>query len=216
MFNLFYWLFPKLKPTMSNPTPPSSGIPINSTTYANLKSEYQSMYDSSVVTASMSDVDGVVNGLISGKAQYENVGLVPWYVVALIHSLECDLDFSTHLFNGDPLRHRTVNEPVGQPLDNPDTPNGYSFKLSATRALQFDNLDKWTDWSIPGVLYKLESYNGFGYREYHKMYTPYEWSGTNFYTVGKYDRDGHFDPTLVSEEVGIVPILKRMKQRSLI
>jgi lysozyme family protein len=36
---------------------------------------------------------------------------VPWYVIAVIHNMECGLDFTEHLHNGDPLACRTINDP---------------------------------------------------------------------------------------------------------
>ena len=36
---------------------------------------------------------------------------MPWYVIAVIHNMECGLDFTEHLHNGDPLARRTINDP---------------------------------------------------------------------------------------------------------
>jgi lysozyme family protein len=51
-------------------------------------------------------------------------------------------------------------------------------------------LDHWQDWSLAGLLYRLEAYNGFGYRKHHpEVLTPYLWSFSST-TAGKYVQDG--------------------------
>jgi lysozyme family protein len=30
----------------------------------------------------------------------------------------------------------------------------------------FDGLSRWTNWSVPGTLFMLERFNGFGYRRH--------------------------------------------------
>ena len=87
--------------------------------------------------------------------------------------------------------------------------------MSAIDALEFDGFDVWTDWSIPGTLYKLELYNGTGYRR-HAIATPYLWSGSQFYSAGKFVRDGRFDPRAVSKEIGAAVLLRRMSDQALI
>ena len=42
------------------------------------------------------------------------------------------------------------------------------------------------------------------------MLTPYLWSGAALYTRGKYARDGEWDQTLVSEQVGAAAVLKML------
>lgn len=130
----------------------------------------------------------------------------PAHLVALIHAMECGLDFSKHLHNGDPLTARTVHVPAGRPLaGNPP----FSWEASATDALRLRYLDHWTDWSLPGLCYVLEGYNGWGYRRYHSSVpSPYLWSFTTVYTAGKYASDGHFDPNLVSKQAGAVALLR--------
>jgi hypothetical protein len=72
----------------------------------------------------------------------------------------------------------------------------------------------WSDWSIPGLLYKLEEYNGFGYRLYHpSVKSPYLWSFTNQYDAGKYVKDGTWSSTARSEQCGAAAILRRLAER---
>ncbi len=132
--------------------------------------------------------------------------------IALIHLMESNLDFSTHLFNGDPLTARTVNEPKGRPIVG-EPP--YLWQQSAVEALKYDGLDKWKDWSVAGICYALERYNGWGYVP-TPIYSPYLWSFPNHYHRGKFVRDGVFDADAVSKQPGAMAILRRMQQRNLV
>lgn len=137
---------------------------------------------------------------------------IPWYFVAVIHYMEGGLDFKTHLHNGDPLNQRTVHVPKGRPVDgNPP----FTWAESATDALTMEGFPAWKDWSIPGILYSLERYNGTGYRS-KGINTPYLWSYSNNYTSGKYTDDGVYDPNAVSKQCGAAVILKRMVDKQLI
>src|SRR5260221_396083 len=72
---------------------------------------------------------------------------------------------------------------------------------SAIDALKFDNMTGVTKWTLPVILFKLEGFNGFGYRtRHHEVLTPYLWSFTNHYLKGKFTADGKFDPNAVSKQ----------------
>ena len=190
--------------------------PIQSAHYPSLQAEYANLFSICTIN-NVANVDPVVDTIESNKAIYQSVGIAPWYWIGAIHYMEADFDFTTHLYNGDPLSARTVDEPAGRPIAPPDLPNGhYSWAFSAKDSLTYQGLTSWTDWSIPGCLYQAESYNGWGYRLYHGIYSPYVWSGSQLYTTGKYASDGQFVITEVSEEVGVGVIIKRMQQRGLI
>jgi lysozyme family protein len=154
-------------------------------------------------------VDGFLERLALGKPDYQKLEIptgVPWYVVGLIHGLECDFNFRQHLHNGDSLQHRTVNEPTGRPVKG-DPP--FDWDYSAIDALSYDKFIGWTDWSAAGICYKLEGYNGWGYRARH-VNSPYLWSCSNNYERGKFVSDGHWDPDAVSKQVGAIVALKQM------
>ena len=73
------------------------------------------------------------------------------------------------------------------------------------------DLDKWTNWTISGIAYVLERYNGFGYRLNHpQVKSPYLWSFTTIYTAGRYVADHQFSDTSVSKQCGGMALLKRM------
>lgn len=133
---------------------------------------------------------------------------VPAHVVGILHSLEGGLDFARHLHNGDPLTARTVHVPSGRPATG-EPP--FSWETSATDALRLKRLHRWSDWSLAGIAYVLERYNGFGYRSYHPdVPSPYLWSFTTAYTAGKYVADGKWSPTAVSRQCGGMALLRVM------
>ena len=179
-----------------------------------LRREYTLLYRSCLIRPGRkAAVDQTARRMIANSARYEKVAKalkMPWSVVAVIHSLEAGGDFTRHLHNGDPLSARTTHVPAGRP---PTGRPPFTWEESAIDALTYQGFGKWTDWSIPGTLFKLESYNGFGYRDHHPTVpSPYLWSFSNHYTRGKYVADGRFSPTAVSQQVGAAVLLRRLQQ----
>jgi len=157
----------------------------------------------------LSEVQSICDKIVRNEARYEGIGeenSVPWFMVGVIHSLEGDLDFTTHLHNGDPLKRRTVNDPAGRP---PGHPPPFTFEESAKDALAFDRMNVNLEPSFAGICFKLEGFNGFGSRS-HRINTPYLWSFSNHYVAGKFTSDNHFDPTAVSKQCGGAVILRRL------
>lgn len=183
----------------------------SATGYAALKDEYVDLYDSLQVRPErLAAVDQQVRKIEANKARYEAVGRplgIPWYFIGAVHSLESGLRFNAHLHNGDPLTARTVQIPRNRPITG-EPP--FTWEESATDALRLKSLQAWTDWSVPGLLWQLERYNGTGYRP-HRVPTPYLWSGSNHYAKGKFVSDGHYDPEAVSSQIGAAVLLKRME-----
>jgi lysozyme family protein len=181
-----------------------------------LRKEYDRLYTTIVIKPNRAvQLDRSIKMIVAGKPRYEQVSQrtgVPWPLIGVIHCLECDCNFNCHLHNGDPLNRRTVNAPKNRPVHgNPP----FKWEDSAVDALQFQELNKWTDWSISGSLYKLELYNGFGSRN-HGVATPYLWGGTTFYTKGKYILDGKWDVNAISAQIGGAAILYKMNKMGLI
>lgn len=142
---------------------------------------------------------------------------MPWYFLGIVHNMECSLRFDRHLHNGDTLKYRTTHVPAGRPVKNPMNgfPAGYTWIESAIDAMQFIGFANMESWSLKEMLYRFEMYNGFGYEKYHNEYSPYLWAGTQFYSSGKYTRDGRFDPNLISEQVGAAPLLRYLTDKTL-
>jgi lysozyme family protein len=179
-----------------------------------MQAEYQRLFDTCVINpGKLPAVNGIVQTIINGKSRYDTVSSklgIPWYFIGIVHNLEGSSKFTTHLHNGDPLSARTVQVPKGRPkTGNPP----FQWEFSAEDALVSEGLDTWTDWSLPGVLFKLEGYNGFGYRKAGiNINSPYLWSFSNQYTKGKFVRDGEFSPTAVSGQCGAAILVRRLTE----
>jgi lysozyme family protein len=183
-----------------------------------LRADYERCFDACRIRPErLSDVDALAGRIAAARSRYEAVERmlgVPWYVVGVVHCMECGLDFTRHLHNGDPLTARTVRVPAGRPaLGSPP----FAWEDSATDALRLRGLDRWSDWSVGGALYQLEGYNGWGYRLYHpRVGTPYLWSFSNQYTSGKYVADGRWSADTMSKQCGAAVLLRRMFEQSII
>ena len=118
--------------------------------------------------------------------------------------------FFKHLHNGDSLGALTTRVPAGRP---PGWTGTGSWEDSALDAVRF-KFKGITDWSLPQVLYALESFNGFGYRP-KGVRSPYLWSFSNLYTKGRFVADHVYDPEKVSKQVGAALILKVLEERGL-
>lgn len=180
-----------------------------------LRAEYQALFDTCQIRPErQAEINATAEKIIVAEARYRGVGDplgVPWYVIGVIHSLEAGLSFERHLHNGDPLSARTVQVPKGRPAAGQPP---FTWEQSANDALALDKYTAWADWSVPGILYKWESYNGWGYRGYHPdVKTPYLWSYTNHYKSGKYVADGTWSQTTVSKQAGAAAILRRLAER---
>jgi lysozyme family protein len=176
-----------------------------------LRDEYRDLFSSARVRdARKAQVHQIVDALVARKARYKKVGNpldIPWWFVAVIHELESGRDFKTHLHNGDPLTRKTVNVPANRPPGNPP----FTFEESARDALKIKGLAHQPDWSISHALFRLEQYNGFGYRKPTiDINSPYLWSFCQHYTRGKFTSDGHFDRNAVSQQCGAGVLLRVM------
>lgn len=179
-----------------------------------LRADYQRLFDTCQIRPErVTEINAAAQKIIAGKARYAAVGKplgVPWFVIGVLHSLEASSNFDKHLHNGDPLSARTVQVPKGRPVAG-EPP--FKWDASAVDALTFDKSTTWTDWSVPGILFKWETYNGWGYRAYHpEVLTPYLWSYTSHYTRGKYVADGTFSATAVSKQTGAAALLRRLAE----
>lgn len=181
---------------------------------AALKEEYQRLLDSCHIRPENATVvNSLVNKILQNRQRYSAVGDalgIPWYFIGVIHNMESSLSFDRHLHNGDPLTARTRQVPAGRPkTGNPP----FTWEESAADALQLEKLDQVSDWSLPATLYRLEAYNGFGYRLRHpEVLSPYLWSFSGHYKQGKFVADGTFSNTAVSKQCGAAVVLRRMAE----
>lgn len=179
-----------------------------------LRAEYERLFNTAVIRpAKQAAVDSILSQIRANRPRYDAVSSsmgIPWFFVAVIHNMEASLNFRKHLHNGDPLTARTVNVPAGRPrTGNPP----FTWEVSAADALGMKGLSATTDWSLAGLLYQLERYNGWGYRLYHPhVLSPYLWSFSNHYTSGKYVADGTWSDTAVSAQCGAAVLLRRLAE----
>ncbi len=181
---------------------------------AGLRDEYDRLFTSCAVRPQyQAQIDAAVAKMIANKGRYQAVSRttnVPWTVIAVLHELECGQRFDRHLHNGDPLGACTIHVPKGRPRGT----GPWTWEESAKDALGIDRLPQWSDWSVAGTLYKLECYNGAGYRLYHpSVLTPYLWSYSNHYSSGKYKADGVFSNSVVSKQPGTAVLLRRLAEK---
>jgi lysozyme family protein len=199
---------------------PSQGERVLCTTsYHALKPEYERLFaNCKVLDERLFNVRALVNRVFAQRLRYEAVGRplgTPWWIIGAIHAMESELNFRTHLHNGDPLTQRTVQVPSGRPKEgNPP----FTWEVSATDALKLHGFHAWRDWSVAGALYKAEEYNGWGVRRFHAASGPsaYLWSHTNQYLGGKYVKDRIWSATAKSQQPGVAAMLRLMVDRGLI
>lgn len=161
------------------------------------------------------EVSWYVNRLVQYRRQYEAVAArtgTPWWFIGVVHALEASFNFKAHLHNGDPLETRTVQVPKGRPaVWNP--PN--DWESSAIDAIVYKGLANLPDWDIAHVLYRWESFNGFGYYP-RGINSPYLWSFSNHYTQGKFVKDHVYDPNAVSKQCGAAVLLRALQDAGLV
>lgn len=176
-----------------------------------LKAEYRHMFSICAIKASRRPfVNMALRKIMDGELRYLEIAnqyAMPWIFLGCIHLMESGCNFNRQLHNGDSLNSRTIHVPKGRP-PLPLLPP-FTFEQSAKDALDLFGFDKWKDWTIEGILWSMEKWNGLGYRQYHpNVKSPYLWAATSLYTKGKYVSDTKFSPNAVSQQIGIAAILQ--------
>ena len=125
---------------------------------------YHRMWDRAQIAAGKLDgARKIARAIIANRARYAAVEAatgVPWFMIGRIHARESDMDFKTHLHNGDSLKARTHHVPAGRPRrGNPP----FQWDASAIDALTMapHELQKVKAWSVERILYETEKYNGW-------------------------------------------------------
>lgn len=182
-----------------------------------VKAEYETLFATCQIKPTrLTAMDAIITRVLANRPRYEAIGdplqHIPWYFIAALHNLETSLRFDRHFHNGDPLTARTVRVPAGKPATG--TPP-FTFEASAMDALTEKGFHQKPAWPLAKMLFRMERYNGFGYRN-KGIHTPYLWSFSNQYTRGKFVADGEFSFTAISAQGGGATLLKRMEERGLI
>lgn len=176
--------------------------------FETLKPEYTKLLSIVQVRAEkVAVVDRVARRLLGNMQHYlpvqEAIG-VPAIFIATSFEREASSNFALNPAQGWPLTSRSKWIPNNGPFPN--------WHAAALEAYRLNGLDKvgagnWT-WEL--ICFYGEMFNGFGYRDYHNMHTPYLWAWTNLQTLGKYTSDGKFDPAHFDEQMGMIPVARRM------
>ncbi len=181
--------------------------------YASLKAEYGRKFRNLTVRPQYADTAKwhleMMRKSRDRYARVEKATGVPWHFIAATHALEASFNFRAHLHNGDfPLTARTRQVPAGRPSQWLPPSDWESSAKDALRLLGFTGQ---TDWSLERTLYRLEAYNGLGYRGLG-VPTPYLWSFSNHYDRGKFVADGKFSRTAKSQQCGAAVMLKLLTE----
>jgi lysozyme family protein len=196
-----------------------------------MRREYEELFAGCAVKPEQkAEAERIVTRIMKNRGRYElveNETGVPWFIIAVVHNMECGGRFDCHLHNGDPLTARTVNVPKGRPAAGKPP---FGWEASAIDALNFDGFATWTNWTVSGSLFKIEAYNGFGTRN-HGVHTPYLWGGSfvdlnrnslrdagerPIFAGGKYVKDGVWDSKAQTKQIGAAVLLRRMVDQALI
>lgn len=174
-----------------------------------LADEYVKLWEGMEISPNRkTEAANVAKKILSNKTRYQNIEQatgVPWHFIALVHYRESSLNFGKNLANGQPLSMKTTIVPKGR--------GPYAtFEESAVDSLV--NVQKYTkdrDWSLPMYIYTIEGYNGYGYHG-KGIPSPYLWGGTNKQKAGKYVSDGVFSSSTWDTQLGVLAILKSLKE----
>jgi len=158
----------------------------------------------SVSPATQHKAEIIARLILHDKAEYDKVEAqtgAPWHWVGIIHYREADLNFKTHLANGDPLGKPTIHTPKGL--------LARTWDEGAVQALKKDGDLNRHDWgSFARYAYQMEAYNGWGYRG--RIPSPYLWAGAADQPKGKFVSDGHFNPSKADDQLGGLVVLRSL------
>lgn len=179
--------------------------------YSTTANGYNNLWNKATLqTDDLGRLAAVSTRILKNQNRYRTVASVIghlelWPLIAAIHNLESDGDFSTQLAQGDPLNRVSTHVPKGL------GPYG-SWEEAAEDILRIKGWDKITDWPIARQLYQAEAYNGFGYFS-RGVNSPYIWAATSLQQRGKYVADGVWDGNEWSTQLGVAAILKDLLPR---
>lgn len=163
--------------------------------------------------ASMDEAEAVANKITSlpwapeysAAASTLGNGIPAWLIGCLHYREITSMSLKAYLGNGEMIigtgRKTQLVPKLRGPFD--------TFHEGAVDALNlsFKGLSNWTD--IGNCLVRAEMWNGEGYARMGVV-NPYLFAGTSIYHSGKYKSDGHYDPGLVDQELGVVCIMKAL------
>lgn len=179
-----------------------------------LKAHYERLWELVIINPEFNDqIDAAFEKAKLNMPRYvevERQTKVPWQLISAIHMREASFNFNRHFVNGDPLNEVTTHIPKGRgPFD--------TWEESAIDAIKCVGFINVKSWDTPKMLEMAEKYNGLGYLLFHPACpSPYLWSMTSLYTIGKFGSDAVFNPGLKDKQVGIAALLLRFEEFDLL
>jgi lysozyme family protein len=178
--------------------------------FSRLKPEYTQLLAAMRVRPECVDeVERMAARLLTYKVRYQqvtNADGVPVVFIAASFEREAGSNFTRNPAQGWPLSSVSRIIPHNGPF--------HTWFDAAVEAYRINGLDRIgaANWTWELVCFYGEVFNGFGYRDFHHMHSPYLWGGTNIQMPGKYVQDGAFDPSVMDPQLGIIPVARRMAQ----
>ena len=149
-------------------------------------------------------IKAVSKKIMANKERYvgvEKLTRVPWYMVAVLHMRESDLNFKTQLAQGDPLDRVSRHIPR-------DRGPFKAWEEGAYDALvTLKHFDRIIDWRLEKILYHCEQYNGWGYFV-RGLASPYLWGGSNIQQRSKFIADGKFSASAWDNQPGCASVIR--------
>lgn len=172
--------------------------------------EYQQLWNTMKVIRDDAELQRLSKLLLAHKDVYqkvENETGVPWEWIAVAHVREAgetDIGvFKRCLHNGERIignGRKTTEVPAGRgPFS--------TWHEAAIDAIKIKGFDKIRPWPVSRMLWALEPYNGYGYRN-KGLRSPYLWASTNHQERGKYIADHVFDANVMDKQIGAAALLK--------
>jgi lysozyme family protein len=175
--------------------------------FAVLAPEYSGLLAAMKITRD-TEARQVASRLLGGEHYFDEVSAwtgVPKLWAMASFEREAGSNFRLSPAQGDPWNSKSIHVPKNRgPFD--------SWPSAAEDAYHLDGLDQVgaANWFWTRACYEGELFNGFGYRA-RGIHSPYLLAGTNLYTRGKFTADGHFDPSVVDQQLGIIPVMVMMQ-----
>ena len=179
-------------------------------TFDAMKAGYRNLWNAMCVSDSRrSAIDAVAMRINNSKQRYQQVAAkfpgMPWYIIGMWHYRESNNDFRGVLHNGEHIIGTGRKTKLVPPGRGPFS----TWEEAAIDALRIKNLQNVREWTVERIGYESERFNGFGYMKFG-INSPYVWSGSNLYSVGKYVADGRYDADHVDKQLGVMPIMLRI------
>lgn len=172
--------------------------------------EYKQLWDTMKVIrddAELTRVSDKIRKYSNVYKEVEKATGVPWQMVGVIHLREAgeqDIGrFKGVLHNGELIVGTGRKTRLVPARRGPFS----TWFDAAVDALKLQGFEKIKPWPVERMLWALEPFNGYGYRN-KGLRSPYLWASSNHQQRGKYVADGVFDSSVMDTQIGCAALLK--------